>query len=55
MVRVLEFKNVDLLNDYLKDNVMISRFDIIPVSRLFENPNTKLITSCMTYVLIMNW
>lgn len=54
MSRVIEFRNVDELNDYLNNNLMVSRWEVIPISRMFENPKTKLLTSCMTYVLVMN-
>lgn len=54
MPKVLEFKSVDLLNEYLRNNVMVSKWEIHVVARMFENPNTKLLTSCMSYILIMN-
>lgn len=54
MVYVMEFKNVDLLNEYFSKHAMIRQFEVIPLERRFTNPNNKLITSCITYVLIMN-
>lgn len=54
MPKVLEFRNVDELNNFLDKNLMVSRWEVIPISRMFENPTTKLLTSCMTYVLVMN-
>lgn len=53
MVNVKEFKNVDDINAYLSGRRM-PQFEIIPIQRNFENPNTKLMTSCMSYILIEN-
>lgn len=52
MVEVLEFKNVEELNDYLEITKFPFNFEIIPISRMFEHPQSKLIVSCITYVLI---
>jgi hypothetical protein len=55
MVKVLEFKSLQDINEYLDNRLMKSQFDIIPVSRMFEHPQTRLIVSCITYVLIENF
>lgn len=54
MVEVLEFKNVDELNRYLEHKVFAHQFDIIPVNKMFEHPQTKLIISCITYVVVIS-
>ena len=53
MVLVLEFRSVEEINKYLQGK-KLPQFDITPVQRMFENPNTKLLTSCMSYVLVIN-
>ena len=55
MVKVMEFRDVSHINDYLKNRgKIVPQFEIIPVERRFINPNTKLLTSCITYVLVLN-
>ena len=54
MVKVLEFKNVNDINEYFSNHVMMKQFEVIPIERRFTNPNNKLITSCVTYILVMN-
>lgn len=54
MVRIQEFKNVNEINEYFDSHKMMHQFEVIPIERRFINPNTKMMTSCMTYVLIMN-
>lgn len=52
MVEVKEFRNVQELNLYFKDH-KLEIFEVIPIARMFENPQTKLLTSTMTYVLVV--
>ena len=54
MVSVMEFKNVNDINEYFSKNRMMKQFEVIPIERRFTNPNNKLITSCITYILVMN-
>ena len=54
MVSVLEFKNVNDINEYFSKHTMMKQFEVIPIERRFTNPNNKLITSCVTYILVMN-
>ena len=52
MVFVREFRHVDELNEYLRNNILKS-FEIIPIARTYINPTTKLLTNSMTYILII--
>jgi hypothetical protein len=54
MSKVLEFRTVEELNRYLDNNIMKSQWEIKVVARMFESPTTKLLTSCLTYILVMN-
>ena len=55
MVEVIEFRDVHELNKYLREHEHLPQFEIKVVPRQFENPNTKLLTNCLTYVLILNY
>ena len=52
MTKVTEFMNVNELNNYLREHIIIHHFEIVPVAKMFEHPTSKLIVSCITYVLI---
>jgi len=52
IAQVLEFRNVKDLNNYFEDNLMLNRWEVIPIARMFE-VNGKM-TSCMTYILVIN-
>lgn len=54
MVAVMEFKNVDDLNAYL-DGRKMPQFEVIPVARMFEHPQTKQLVNSLTYVLVMGY
>lgn len=54
MTKVFEFKNIREIQDYLDNNLIMTRFEIIPVPKMFEHPTTKLIVSCISYILIIN-
>lgn len=52
-MKVFEFKNVEDLNKYfdtLNDSFI---YDVVPVSRMFDNPKTGLLTNTITYVVIL--
>ena len=55
MVKVIEFRDVHELNKYLDNEKHLPQFEIKVVPRQFENPSTKLLTNCLTYVLILNY
>jgi hypothetical protein len=52
MVFVKEFRHVEELNDYLDRN-KLKAFEIMPLTRTFVNPSTKLLTNSITYILII--
>lgn len=54
MTEVLEFKDVFALNKYLAENRLKSEFEIVPVSKMFENPTNNRLMNTITYVLIIN-
>lgn len=53
MLQVHEFKTIEECNKYLKENRVVISYDIIPISRMFENPTSKLIVSCISYIVIV--
>lgn len=53
MVTVIEFKSIEELNNYTHDKLLLNA-RVIPVSVLFENPKTKLLTNTIRYILVMN-
>lgn len=53
MVEVFEFKGIDDLRNYLKGRVFMNNYHIIPVARMFENPETHVLLNVLTYVLIV--
>lgn len=53
MVEVLEFKGLRELNEYLEGKNFHNEFEIKPVARIFEHPETKLIVNSITYILII--
>lgn len=56
MLEVKEFKTVEELNEYLQSDKKIRlSYTVVPLTRMFESPTTKLIVSCITYVLIMRY
>jgi hypothetical protein len=55
MIEVLEFKGVNDLNDYLGQNRLVGEFNIIPLAREFDNLNTKMKVSTITYILIRTY
>lgn len=54
MPKIVEFRDVFDLNEYFSKNIMMHAWEVIPVHRQFTNPKTGLMTSTITYVLIMN-
>lgn len=52
MTEVLEFKNVNEINKFLEGKVMLTRFEVIPVARTFQHPETKLMVNSISYVLV---
>jgi hypothetical protein len=52
-MEVKEFKNVTELQDFIDSHKAISKYEIIPVARMFEHPQSKLIVSCISYILII--
>jgi hypothetical protein len=50
---VKEFKNITELQDFLNQDVPLSSYQVLPVARMFEHPKSKLIVSCISYVLII--
>ena len=55
MVVVKEFRNLNELNEYLDSITHMPQFDIKPVSRTFEHPQTKILVNSISYVLILNY
>jgi hypothetical protein len=53
MVEVLEFKNVNEINNYLKGK-LLPQFEIKPIARTFQHPESKLLVNSISYVLILN-
>ena len=53
MVEVLEFKNINELNNYLHGKLM-PQFEVKAVPRTFQHPESKLFVNSISYVLILN-
>jgi hypothetical protein len=51
-MKVYEFHNILELNEHL--GIYKVDGEVIPISRTFINPTTKLLTSTMTYILIIH-
>ena len=54
MVEVLEFKNIHDLNDWFENHKIPTQFEVIPIARTFQSPETKLFVSAMSYILVRN-
>ena len=54
MPKIIEFKNVDEINEYLEHTPMMHHWEVHIIARMFENPSTHLLTSCLTYILIQD-
>jgi len=51
-MKVLEFRNMTELNEYIKDLDYKLIHSIIPIARMFDNPKTNMFTSTITYILV---
>lgn len=51
-MRAYEFKSLEEINNFFKNKSSMIQTEVTPVERRFINPNTKLLTSCITYVVI---
>ena len=52
-MEVKEFRNVTELQDFLDNDKPVSSYQILPVARMFEHPKSKVIVSCVSYILII--
>lgn len=55
MVEIIEFRNVHEINDYFAEHKMTSQFEVKPIQRNFQHPETKLMVSSISYILIKNF